>query len=62
MTSLEQCKATCQFFTYCQEGHAGNRYFEHTTFLVTETEHCRTSIQAPVLALADLTDERKRVP
>jgi len=56
---LERCKATCEFFAYCQGAHAGNRYFEHETFTATETEHCRTSFQAPVLALADLIMEGK---
>lgn len=51
---LERCKETCEFFAYCQGAHAGNRYFEHGTFSATETEHCRTSFQAPVLALAEL--------
>ncbi|MGW4215027.1 cyclophane-forming radical SAM peptide maturase AmcB [Lentzea sp. NPDC004789] len=58
LTGLERCKATCEFIAYCQGGHAANRYFEHGTFTATETEHCRTSIQAPVLALAELTSER----
>lgn len=57
MIGLERCKATCEFFTYCQGAHAGDRYFEHGTFTATETDHCRTSVQAPVLALADLTKE-----
>lgn len=56
---LERCKASCEFFAYCQGAHAGNRYFEHGTFAATETEHCRTSIQAPVLALADLINAKE---
>ncbi|MGH3870573.1 MAG: cyclophane-forming radical SAM peptide maturase AmcB [Pseudonocardiaceae bacterium] len=51
---IEQCKATCEFFAYCQGSHAGNRYFEHGTFTATETEHCRTSTQALILALHDI--------
>lgn len=54
LVGLERCKATCEFFAYCQGAHAGDRYFEHGTFTATETEHCRTSVQAPVLALAEL--------
>lgn len=52
---LEACKDQCAFFAYCQGAHAGDRYFEHGTFTATETNHCRVSVQAPVLALADLT-------
>lgn len=58
LLGLEKCKATCDFFSYCQGAHAGDRYFEHGTFAATETEHCRTSVQAPVLALADLTERQ----
>ncbi|GAA2801745.1 cyclophane-forming radical SAM peptide maturase AmcB [Kribbella solani] len=57
---IENCKSTCEFFAVCQGSHAGNRYFEHRDFTVTETEHCKTSTQALVLAMADLTLERSR--
>jgi len=60
MVGLERCKATCEFFSYCQGAHAGDRYFEHGTFTATETEHCKTSVQALVHALAELT-ERKEI-
>jgi uncharacterized protein len=59
MVGLERCKATCEFFSYCQGAHAGDRYFEHGTFTATETEHCKTSVQAPVLALAELPNRRE---
>lgn len=55
---VERCRSTCEFFAHCQGAHAGNRYFEHGTFLATETEHCRTSTQAVVLALHDIHSER----
>lgn len=58
LLGLEKCKSTCEFFAYCQGAHAGDRYFEHGAFTATETEHCRTSVQAPVLALADLMKEQ----
>lgn len=54
---IQQCKATCQFFDYCQGSHAGNRYFEHGTFTATETQHCRTSTQALILALHDIASK-----
>jgi uncharacterized protein len=59
LLGLERCKATCEFFEYCQGAHAGDRYFEHGTFTATETNHCRTSVQAPVSALADLLDRKE---
>ncbi len=59
LVGLEQCKATCEFFSYCQGAHAGDRYFEHGTFTATETEHCQTSAQAPVLALTDLVEAKE---
>ncbi|NIK58237.1 cyclophane-forming radical SAM peptide maturase AmcB [Kribbella shirazensis] len=55
---IERCRAACEFFAHCQGAHAGNRYFEHGTFVATETEHCRTSVQAVVLALHDINSER----
>lgn len=55
---LDNCKATCEFFAYCQGAHAGNRYFEHGAFTATETEHCKTAFQGPVLALSDLLNEK----
>lgn len=54
---LKRCKQSCGFFAYCQGAHAGDRYFEHGSFDATETEHCKTSIQAPILALIDLVNE-----
>lgn len=59
MVGLERCHATCEFFSYCQGAHAGDRYFEHGTFTATETEHCKTSVQAPVLALAELVSREE---
>lgn len=56
LVGLERCKATCEFFAYCQGAHAGDRYFEHGTFTATETEHCRTSVQA----LADLVEKGRQ--
>jgi len=58
LVGLERCQATCEFFAFCQGAHAGDRYFEHGTFTATETGHCRTSVQALVLALADLVEEK----
>ncbi|CRK60511.1 putative arylsulfatase regulatory protein [Alloactinosynnema sp. L-07] len=57
MDGLNECKRTCEFWNYCQGAHAGNRYFEHGNFRATETLHCLTSFQAPVLALGDLMRE-----
>lgn len=55
---VERCRSSCDFFAFCQGSHAGNRFFEHGNFLATETEHCRTSTQAVVLALHDIRSER----
>jgi uncharacterized protein len=52
---VQRCKATCEYFAFCQGSHAGNRYFEHGTFTATETQHCRNSTQAVVLALHDVS-------
>ncbi len=55
---VRRCKTSCDFFAHCQGAHAANRFFEHGTFLATETEHCRTSTQAIVLALHDIHSGR----
>jgi uncharacterized protein len=55
---VERCKASCEFFAHCQGAHAGNRFFEHGNFMATETEHCRTSMQAVALALHDIHSDR----
>jgi len=56
-TGIGRCKQSCEFFAYCQGVHPGNRYFEHGDFTATETEHCRTTFQAPVHALHELTTQ-----
>jgi uncharacterized protein len=58
---VERCKASCEFFAHCQGVHAGNRFFEHGSFIATETEHCRTSMQAVALALHDIHSDRSSV-
>jgi uncharacterized protein len=55
--ALEQCANSCEFYAFCQGAQAGNRYFEHGTFAVTETAYCRTTRQALVQALHELTTE-----
>ncbi|MGW3179169.1 cyclophane-forming radical SAM peptide maturase AmcB [Kitasatospora sp. NPDC001119] len=59
LTGLEECESTCEFFDYCRGSQAGNRYFEHQTFAVAETDYCRVTEQAPVLALADTVREEQ---
>jgi uncharacterized protein len=55
IAGVRLCKTACEFFAFCQGSHAGNRYFEHGTFTATETQHCRNSTQAVVLALHDVS-------
>jgi len=57
-TELSYVQEFVQGLENCKGAHAGNRYFEHGTFTATETEHCRTSFQAPVLGLLDLIKKR----
>jgi uncharacterized protein len=45
---LRQCAATCEFWDFCRGAQAGNRFFEHGRFDVTETDYCRTTYQAVV--------------
>ncbi|MDH6143644.1 MULTISPECIES: hypothetical protein [Kitasatospora] len=57
LTGLDKCESTCEFFDYCRGSQAGNRYFEHNTFAESETNYCRVTDQAPVIALACITRE-----
>jgi uncharacterized protein len=51
--ALHACAAGCGFFDFCRGAQAGNRFFEHGSFAVSETHHCRTTRQALVRAAAD---------
>ncbi|MDF3292269.1 cyclophane-forming radical SAM peptide maturase AmcB [Streptomyces silvisoli] len=53
LTGLDECEATCAFFDFCRGAQAGNRYFENGSLATTETNHCRVSQQALVMALSD---------
>ncbi|GHJ09875.1 radical SAM protein [Micromonospora humidisoli] len=53
VTALNDCADRCGFYDFCRGGQAGNRYFEHGTFTVRETNFCRTTRQALVRATAD---------
>ncbi|MDG4817486.1 radical SAM protein [Micromonospora sp. WMMD956] len=53
VTALNECADRCGFYDFCRGGQAGNRYFEHGTFTVRETNFCRTTRQALVRATAD---------
>lgn len=45
---LRECAAACEFWDFCRGAQAGNRFFEHGRFDVTETNYCRTTYQAVV--------------
>ncbi|GAA1892412.1 cyclophane-forming radical SAM peptide maturase AmcB [Streptantibioticus ferralitis] len=53
LTGLDECDATCAFFDFCRGAQAGNRYFENGSLATTETNYCRVSKQALVMALSD---------
>ncbi|MGW7579768.1 cyclophane-forming radical SAM peptide maturase AmcB [Kitasatospora sp. NPDC054768] len=59
LTGLDRCEATCEFFGFCRGAQAGNRYFETGRFDTTETNHCRVSKQALVVALSDTVREEQ---
>ncbi|MGI5341295.1 cyclophane-forming radical SAM peptide maturase AmcB [Streptomyces sp. CA-181903] len=52
LTGLERCQAECEFFDFCRGAQAGNRYFENGSLDTTETNYCRVSRQALVMALS----------
>ncbi|MEX2982816.1 cyclophane-forming radical SAM peptide maturase AmcB [Streptomyces sp. C36] len=52
LTGLELCRTECEFFDFCRGAQAGNRYFENGSLATTETNYCRVSCQALVMALS----------
>ncbi|KWW98462.1 Radical SAM domain protein [Carbonactinospora thermoautotrophica] len=56
-TALNMCREGCPLFSFCLGAQAGNRYFECGTFAVAETNYCRNTRQALVMALADVAQE-----
>lgn len=59
LTGLDRCEASCEFFGFCRGAQAGNRYFETGRFDTTETNYCRVSRQALVVALSDTVREEQ---
>ncbi|GAB3943981.1 cyclophane-forming radical SAM peptide maturase AmcB [Micromonospora vulcania] len=53
VSALNDCASGCPFYAFCKGAQAGNRYFEHGTLAVAETNYCRTSRQALVRATVD---------
>ncbi|OLT26312.1 radical SAM protein [Nocardiopsis sp. CNR-923] len=62
ISGVQNCRESCDFFTFCQGGQAGNRYFELEDFTATETNYCRQSKQQLVLALNDHVKENHERP
>ncbi|WP_079046139.1 radical SAM protein [Carbonactinospora thermoautotrophica] len=56
-TALNMCREGCPLFSFCLGAQAGNRYFECGTFAVAETNYCRNTRKALVMALADVAQE-----
>lgn len=54
--ALTACQQECSYWQVCYGGYASNRYAEHGRFDVTETQHCRTTRQAFVQAVLDVSD------
>lgn len=50
---LAACRDHCIFWSACHGSYAIGRWIEHRRLDVMETEHCRNTRQAPVLALLD---------
>lgn len=59
-TAVAECATSCAFYDFCRGAEAGNRYFEHGTFAVAETQYCRNTRQALVRAAADYLDTKER--
>jgi uncharacterized protein len=55
--ALTSCAQNCEFYEFCRGLQAGNRYFEHGTFEVSETMFCINTRQALVESLNDLINQ-----
>ncbi|MEV0372783.1 cyclophane-forming radical SAM peptide maturase AmcB [Streptomyces sp. NPDC050636] len=53
LVGLDKCEADCAFFDFCRGAQASNRYFENGSLATAETNYCRVSQQALVMALSD---------
>ncbi|MES2418549.1 MAG: cyclophane-forming radical SAM/SPASM peptide maturase GrrM/OscB [Bacteroidota bacterium] len=42
------CKESCQYYNVCGGGTPSNKYSEHKSFAVTETNHCKFKFQVPM--------------
>lgn len=51
MAGLRRCEAECEFWNFCRDAQACNRYFENGSFATTETDYCRLTRQALITAL-----------
>ncbi len=45
---IGRCAKSCDYFDYCQGGHASNKFYENGSCDSTVTNHCRNSQQAPL--------------
>jgi radical SAM protein with 4Fe4S-binding SPASM domain len=55
---IEQCRATCGYFSVCGGGNPSNKLAESGSFATTETQYCRLHVKTFAAALlADLERE-----
>jgi uncharacterized protein len=48
ITGMLMCKDTCRYYSVCGGGTPSNKYSEHGSFTVTETNHCKFKFQIPM--------------
>jgi uncharacterized protein len=53
ITGMLMCKETCRYFSVCGGGTPSNKYSEHKSFAVTETNHCKFKFQIPMDVVLD---------
>ena len=53
--ALESCAGSCEFYGFCGGSQAGNRYFEHGSFVDSETAFCVNTRQALISGLYELS-------
>jgi len=48
ISGMVMCKDSCNYYSVCGGGTPSNKYSEHKSFAVTETNHCKFKFQLPM--------------
>jgi uncharacterized protein len=55
------CKDSCRYYSVCGGGTPSNKYSEHKSFVVTETNHCKFKFQLPMDIVLDKIEQTMKI-